>query len=216
MGTYTTNYKLLKAGDGTVDPVDDYVDVVSQLDRNLNLIDDFGFKACEYKVFNDVSSENLPMTGYRAGDKLFSDFDQSIKVWTGSDWSNTKASGPVWQDSTINSGFENFAGTSNTCGYYVDSSSTVNLRGMINRTSMAIWVQGSAVAVFPAGAFPSPSLTKTLFTMGGVSTTRQAQMYYVVVATNGSATITKYGPNAQTAGSAENYVSLEGLSYALS
>lgn len=216
MGTYTTNYGLLKAGDGTIDPSDDFVDVVGQLDRNLTLVDDIAHRACNYAYFENVRQSNLPTIGNRAGDKIYSNYDSSVKVWKSTGvWVNTKSAAPVWTDAPYNSGYDVIAGD-DIPSYYTDSAGTVFMRGFIIKTGYAIWAQGTSNAVFPAGSFPAPTASRTLTSIGGFSTSRQAQMYYIVINTDGSATITKYGPNAQTAANTENYVSLGGMSYALS
>lgn len=214
MGTYTTNYQLLKAGDGTVDPVDDYVDVVSQVDRNFSLIDDFGHRASEYAFFDNVNSDNLPLVGNRSGDKLYTNYDHSANVWDGSAWVPTICAAPEWTDVTPSAGFETTTGLSNP-GYYTKSS-TVFLRGTLNKLSFAIWVQGTVTTVFPAGSFPVPANGgRSFFSIGGLSASRIAQFYYIVIPTDGSMTIAKYGNNAQTAGSTQNFVSLDGLYYGL-
>jgi hypothetical protein len=216
MGTYTTNYQLLKAGDGTVDPVDDYVDVISQVDRNFSLIDDFGYRAVEYATYDNVNSDNLPLVGNRSGDKLFTNYDHSAKVWNGSAWVSTNCKAPVWLDVAPTAGFETTVGCSNP-GYYIEND-TVYLRGVINKISFAIWVQGANTAVFPSGSFPvPPGGGRSFLTTGGRSTSNVAQMYYVVLPpSTGAMTISRYGANTQTAASTENWVSLEGIHYGLS
>lgn len=216
MGTYTTNYELLKAGDGTVDPVDDYVDVISQLDRNLSMIDDFGYRAVEYAFYNNVAAGNLPVTGNHSGDKLFTNYDHSAKVWNGTAWVSTNCSAPIWTDVAPSAGFETTAGLANP-GYYIEND-TVYLRGTINKISMAIWVQAASTAVFPSGSFPAVGGGgRSFVATGGRSTSNLAQFYLIVLPpTTGAMTIIRNGTTAQTAGSAENYVSLEGLHYGLS
>lgn len=215
MGTYTTNYQLLKAGDGTVDPVDDYVDVTSQLNRNLDLIDDFGHRACEY-AYQNVSYSNLPTVGNRAGDKLYNHFDSSIAVWDGTQWKQTSSKAPIWTDVTLNAGFVN-AGNVYNLGYFTaDSGLVVNLRGRIAQTSNAAWTNGSSLTVVAAGGLPSPAEIFEFTAMGSFPGGRQAQFYKVSISTAGAMTITRYGSVAQSAGDASNSVDFEGLSYGLS
>lgn len=216
MGTYTPNYNLLKAGNGTgVDPTDDYVDVVSQVDRNFLIIDDVAKKAVNYTFFQNTEEFNLPKTGFRSGDKVFSTWDMSAKVFTdGGEWSNTAAAAPVWTNVPLNSGYELNPSTY-APAYYVEGT-TVRLRGELVKTSFAVWVRGTAYAVFPAGSFPSPPTAKEIFIFGSKTSGRVPEYYFLTIATNGSGTIACYSSGAQTAGQNVNYVSLQGGDYDLS
>lgn len=215
MGTYTTNYGLLKAGDGTVDPVDDYVDVISQLDRNLDLIDDFGYRACEYN-YTDSRYDDLPTVGNNVGDKIFNNFDHSFALWDGNSWVQTLARGPVWTDATLNSGFTN-SGTTYNVGYYTeDSNARCTMRGRFMRLSSAIFTNGTVFTPISAGVIPVPVVPYQGIVVGVAPSGRQAQYYSVNISTSGVMTVTRYGSVAQTAGDSTNYVELDGFTYGLS
>jgi hypothetical protein len=221
MGSYTTNYQLLKAGDGSVaQPIDDYVDVQSQLDRNLSLIDDFGNRATAYRYYDNTTSDHFPVVGNHSGDKVYSNYNHSAMLWNSAtnSWVETNAKAPVWTDVTPNAGYQSEDATrDNNLGYYRDrNNNTIFLRGIIIKTGLAVWSQGVLYSVFPVGTFPAPGVNLTYYTIGGLSTGRAAQFYQIQLNTTGSLLISKYGGNAQTAGSAENYVSLEGINYGIS
>lgn len=215
MGTLTTNYGLLKAGNGVgADPVDDFVDVVSQLDSNLSKLDDFGYRATEY-LFGTVNDNNF-RTGNRPGDKAYDVKLNRVMVWNGVNWIVTNSKTPIWTDLPLNSGFENVVdGSAANCGFFIEND-TVMLRGRMIRTALAIWVNGTANVVIPAGTLPTLAVAVEFFCTGGAGPSNTAQFYKVSVATTGAVTITRYGNTAQVAGASNNYVHLDGIEYGIS
>lgn len=212
MGTLTTNYKLLKVDTNG----DDFVDVESQLDNNLSLIDDFIHRNVNYKFYDNIPQSQLPTTGFDKGDKLYSTYDHSVKVWNGSTWVNTAATEIQWIVVPYGANFIPTGGAEDvaSAGYY-QNSNTVYTRGIFCRLGKAVWTQGQVVNVFPAGSFPAPVGVRSKMAIGGLPSTSVAQWYQVDFKTDGSVDITKYGPTGQTAGSNENYVSINGLKYAI-
>lgn len=218
MGSYTPNYRLFKPGNGTGgDPTDDYVDVESQLDYNFSIIDTVGKKTNEYTFLTNTFLNNFPTDNF-VGEKLISDYDHTAYVRANGVWNPTIATPPIWTQAAIGSGFINASTSEPEVSYYIEGGARCYLRGSIAHSSLAIWPQGTITTVAAAGAFPIPSATTTkeMITLGGFSASRIAQFYRVTILSTGGMTILKYGANAQTAGSVENYVSLSGLSYAIS
>lgn len=219
MGTYTPNYKFLKIGDGSVDSDDnDYVDVISQIDRNLQIVDNVGKRVTSYKFLDTTLPSAYPLTGNVAGDKLFSNYTQAAYVWSGTAWNKTDSKKATPQDLVLSAGLQAYT-TGPAPDYtprYILEYDTVYLQGIISKTAMGVWTQGATVAVLAANSLPKPAKVFRGMIIGGSSTSRAGQFYYWVVGTDGSLTIAKYGPNAQTAGNSENYVSLESIHYAVS
>lgn len=213
MGTLTTNYKLIKASNGLgSDSVDDFVDVETQLDRNLTMIDDFAYRAVNYRPAN-VSYTKLPTVGNNIGDKMYNRYDGSLAVWNGVTWASTLSKGPSWTDVTLNSTYENISGPANV-GFIVENE-TAYLRGRMIRTGFAIWTNGSPGVAIAAGIMPLPLVCPVeLFAGGGPIAT--PQFYKVAISLTGAMTITRYGSVAQNAGSTNNYIQLDGLSYGIS
>lgn len=217
MGTFTPNYRLLKAGNGTgADPVDDFVDVVSQLDRNLTMLDDFGHRAVNYQLTNNPYS-TLPTTGNNVGDMMFNEFNSSIAIWNGTAWVSTASDAPVWTDVALMSTYENMGDNSTPNVGYTIENDTCTLRGRMIRTGFAIWTNGSTGVAIAAGIVPVPPTTMEYFASGGVGPSNSAQFYKISISNpTGAVSITRYGSVAQVASSINNYVDLAGISYALS
>lgn len=216
MGTYTTNYQLLKPGNGIgTDLVDDFVDVESQIDRNLTMIDDFGKRASSYRQFNNAYG-TLPTVGNNVGDRIFNQWDSSVALWNGTAWVQTPSKAEVWTDAALNSGYEVLNdGTVYNFSYAVESD-TATVRGHIIKTALAIWTNGTVFNVAPSGSLPSPAMQMEFFADGAAAPGSTAQFYKVVVTTTGSMSVIRYGSVAQTAASANNYVQLSGISYGIS
>lgn len=218
MGSYTTNYKLLKVGDGTGDdPTDDYVDVNSQLDRNFQAIDDFANKAINYPVFDNTVEKELPKAGQRAGDKLLSTWDMSSKVFSDeSEWHSSNAKAPIWTNVAMQNGFS-ASSTANTYRpAYFQRGKTVKLRGRVVYLAFSAWTRGTIYSAFAAGTFPAPSVVKEFMLGGGVATGRTPQFYYLTINTDGSASLAYYSSGNQASSSSENYTELTGVSYDVS
>jgi hypothetical protein len=220
MGSYTPNYKLYKV-DPTVSGNNEYVDVEGQINRNLDIIDDVANKLCRYQIIGNVTEDHISTVGNYPGTKLYSAYDSAIKVWNGSGWVTTKSSSPIWNDVVLSGVFATkppaVNNLANNVGYYVDSgNNTVYLRGEVVKGAAEAFTQGTTYTVVAAGLLPSPPTTRTFFVSGGSGTSRHANFYILTLLTSGQMNVAMYADNAQTAGSAENYFSLEGLDYALS
>lgn len=224
MATYTSNWNLLKPE--SIDlggSVNDFVDVESQLNRNLDIVDNLGFRTSEYRVVN-TPYNNFPQTGNRNGDKLYNQYDGAIYVWdtsgTPDTWSYTMASSPgsAWSDITLAAGFENVAGVNYNAGYkIIDNGPTggpyrVRLRGRIRQTSYAVFTIGAAYNPTGASALPSPPTSQYFMNVcGGVI----AKYFRVFIGTNGQLEVRYFSNTAMSAGDAQNFVDLGGTVYSL-
>jgi hypothetical protein len=215
MGSYTTNYRLLKVDDGSIDPAkDDYVDVSSQLDRNLSMIDTIGRRICNYEFFEGLPDYQFPIIGHRPGDKIFSTYQMGAKVFTSEGfWVNSKSVSPTLTYPNWNSGYQG-TDAGDDPAYYVHNN-MVYLSGEIAKTGNAAWTRGISNSVFPSGQLPSPSTTREIILVGGKTQTRHPSFWVLAISTSGAGSISLYSPAEQTASSAENYVSFAGASYAL-
>lgn len=220
MGSYTTNYKLYKV-DPTVGGADEYVDVTGQVDFNLSKLDTIAKNTFSYQTYGNVTADQLPVTDNYPGYKLYSDYDASIKVWDGTQWVTTRTSANTWTDVTLAGVFATKPPTTgnpaNNPGYYRDyNNNTVHLRGEFVKGANEAFTQGTVYTLAAAGSFPSPPTVRTFFVCGGSGTSRHANFYIINLLTSGQMNVSLYADNAQTAGAAENYVSMEGLTYGLS
>lgn len=215
MGTYTSSWNLLKAGGA------DYVDVESQLNRNLRIIDDRAKKTLEYTAL-DVDKAGLPTSGYLNGDKVFNHQDGGIyrNISPGNWFRIYPASAQDWTDIPLSAGWENVGGNTPRAGYSTDTTSsntganyTIRLRGRIRQTGNAAFTQNTLYNPTADGGLPGPSTDYYSYGSGGVAPGSTASYFRIFISLAGRLEVRRFSNTAQTAGSAENYVSLDGVSY---
>lgn len=219
MGTYTPYWNFLKADAG------DFVDVVSQLDRNLDIIDLNGPKYFNYNFFS-AAYGSIPTSGYKSGSKMYSVFDSTVYVMqnggtAGATWRSVDASSAgFWNAIPLAAGLVATGNPDFPPEYRIDDGGgRCYLRGKLIRTGNAANALGTDINVTGVGAVPNPSASIRIPEMicnGGIvsATPPYSTWYQVRVSATGQIIMRRQGLLAQPV-SAQNYVALDGLSYAL-
>lgn len=219
MGTYTPYWNFLKADAA------DFVDVESQLDRNLSIIDSEGPKLFKYNFFTGAYPD-FPKTGFKSGSKAYSTTNNSVYVmkYGGTSSASWEASAPstaiTWTAIPLVVGLVPSGGTTFPPEYRIsDGGARCYLRGNFIRTGNAANALGVDINVTNVGGLPNPSATvrpPEMICNGGIVTGAPpySTWYQVRVSATGQLIIRRNGLLVQPV-STQNYCSLDGFSYAL-
>jgi hypothetical protein len=219
VGTYTPYWNFLKADAG------DFVDVESQLDRNLDIIDANGPKYFNYNFFS-AAYGSIPTAGYKSGSKMYSVFNNAVYVMqgggtAGATWVDTVVSSAnAWTAIPIVAGLVATGAPDFPPEYRVDDNGgRCYLRGKLIRTANAANALGTDINVTGVSGLPNPSASIRIPEMicsGGIvtATPPYSTWYQVRVSAVGQLVMRRQGLLAQPV-SAQNYIALDGFSYAL-
>lgn len=211
MGTYTTPYMLYKPVGG------EFVDVETQLNRNLDILDAEFKLTFDYQGTDTTSITDDASLSKEVHAKYYKTHSNASVIvnTSGTVTMDTKAWVPEFEDFSFASGWNTVPTITAPMAFQktLDSAGTVkrvNLKGNCRLNAYDAIVQGTTytIGVVPSGLRPAVSKVyvsncDTALSIANIS-----------ILSNGNVNVVRFG-NAQSAGAASNIVSFAGIEWAI-